>query len=79
MEETIALIILCSRRGWVKDFASLGINIAGIEELIELIAWLAAVGHVWPDIVKIPEALRERDVGCVGEAGGAENDHAVLI
>ena len=79
MEERVAFVVLGSAGSRVEWQACLGVDVAGVKELVVLIAWLAAVGQIWADVVQLAEPAGEGNVLGVGEAGGAKDDDAVLL
>lgn len=78
MEEAIAFIVLSSRGRWVERCVGLGVDVASIEELVIFISRLAAVGHVWTNVIEFTETARELDVSCVVHTCGAEHDDSIL-
>lgn len=78
VKEAVALVVLCSGAVWVEDLAGLGINVAGGEELVVVVAWPSAVGHIRFDIVQVAETPRELDVAGVVEAGVPKDHHPIL-
>lgn len=76
--ESSYLAIMSSRSIWVQN-TTLVVDVAGVKELVESVAWLTAVGHVSSHRVQVAYALGEFNVACVVEAGVAEYTDAVLF
>jgi hypothetical protein len=64
MKKPIPTSVVVSGAVDAKNVA-FAVHVSSVEEFVVAVAWFAAAGHVWSDVVEVAEAPGEGDVGCV--------------